>query len=135
MLGSPISRYSSRVLKTAPSQCVWGMIQKVSFFDPCAIGGGGSTPSEQQGGRRARRTKMSGTLADGRSALPFTGTAGMVPRGRLLSRLFSRQRGRLLAAGIGNRNRRRLAATAARLQSLPALRFSDLGQSCLAIAR
>ena len=27
MLTSPIWRYSSRVLKTAPSQCVWGTIQ------------------------------------------------------------------------------------------------------------
>ncbi len=31
MLGSPMSRYSSRVLKTAPSQCVWGMKKKMSL--------------------------------------------------------------------------------------------------------
>src|SRR6266496_3402207 len=29
IFGNPISRYSSRVLKTAPSQCVCGMSQKV----------------------------------------------------------------------------------------------------------
>src|SRR5437870_1184260 len=29
IFGNPISRYSSRVLKTAPSQCVCGMCQKV----------------------------------------------------------------------------------------------------------
>src|SRR5262245_38263779 len=37
MLGKPISRYSSRVLKTAPSQWVWGISQKVGGV--CAAAG------------------------------------------------------------------------------------------------
>ena len=32
ILGRPTSRYSSRVLNTAPSQCVWGMTHRVGFL-------------------------------------------------------------------------------------------------------
>ena len=76
MLGRPISRYSARVLKTAPSQWVCGITQKVLLFSLGAVPRPRNGEVREAGWRRQRREAVGESFR-----MPFGDAAAPVRHG------------------------------------------------------